>query len=160
MKDIDIEREQVACVFGLGGGELHVADDRFPDEWDGLLAYWYDGVPEYVSASEPGIDPDDDVRTAIHCCMFGYPDAPEGWVQVASFTSSGERECWWCAEGAGDGTGSEEARGDCQLCEGDGVVYLGEGWCEVVYIGVMCKSVGTAMECKPRRTPGPRSSIR
>jgi hypothetical protein len=31
--NLAIERKQIACVFGLGGGELHEPDERFPDEW-------------------------------------------------------------------------------------------------------------------------------
>ena len=128
LKDIDIERERVACVFGLGGGELHVADDRFPDEWDGPggIAYWYEGVPEYASELRHLDGP----RTAIICCMLGHPAPPTGWEQVASFTSSGEAACWWC----GEGTGNEDDRPGCTLCEGDGLVYLGDGWCEAVYL--------------------------
>ena len=136
-QDIDLERERVACVFGLGGGELHVADERFPDSegWDGPsgIAYWYDGVPEYVTLDELGLDLDDDVRTALLCCIFGHPAPPAGWTQVTTYSSSGERECCWC----GPGTGNEdddggEAQG-CKLCENDGYLYLGDGWCEVVY---------------------------
>ena len=126
-KDIDIERERVACVFGLGGGELHVADERFPDAWDGSegIAYWYEGVPEYASELRHL----DEARTAIICSLFGDPEPPTDWEQAASFSSSGEAACWWC----GDGTGNEEHRPGCKLCEGDGLVYLGDGWCEVVY---------------------------
>ena len=128
--EIDIERERIQCVFGLGGGELHEAHADFPDEWDGVIAWWYEGVPDY--ATELG-DLDDGARTAIIDCMFGFPESPEGWKRVASFSSSGERDCWWC----GDGTGNEDERDVCQLCEGDGVVYLGEGWCEVVYVPLL-----------------------
>jgi hypothetical protein len=126
---IDLDRERVACVFGLGGGELHQAHPDFPDEWDGLIAYWYEGQPHYAALPDLGLDHDDEVRTAILDCLFGHPESPPGWRRVASFRSSGERECWWC----GDGTGNEEHREHCRLCEGDGLIYLGEGWCEVVY---------------------------
>lgn len=127
----DLERERIACVFGLGGGELHEADDRFPDEWDGPegIAYWYEGAPEYVTLGELGLDLDDEVRTAILCCIFGHPAPPEGWVQVASYSSSGERECWWCTDRDHDDGGDD----GCKLCGGDGYLYIGDGWCEVVY---------------------------
>lgn len=45
------------------------------------------------------------------------------------FANSGEADCWHC----GSGTSNEAARGECALCEGDGLVYLGDGMCEVVY---------------------------
>ena len=125
---IDLERERVACVFGLGGGELHEPHPDFPDEWDGTdrVTYWYEGPPDY--AMELRHD-DAEVRTAILDCLFGFPEPPEGWKRVAAFSSSGERECWWC----GDGTCNEAERDACKLCEGDGLIYLGDGWHEVVY---------------------------
>ena len=48
---------------------------------------------------------------------------------MGCYTSSGESECWWC----GPGTGNEGDQSECKLCEGDGYVYLGDGWREVVY---------------------------
>lgn len=132
MGDGDLERERIACVFGLGGGELHQADDRWPDEWDGVIEHWYEGVPDYVSLDELSLDLDDEVRTAILDVMFGLPEPPPGWRFVASYSSSGEAACWWC----GDGTGNEEARDGCTLCDGDGYLYLGDGWAEVVYVRI------------------------
>ena len=120
---IDLERERVACIFLLGGGELHVPDERFPDEWDGVIAHWYDGLPDYVSIDELELDSDDEVRTAILNRLYGCLPPPSGWQEVANYASSGERECWWCSKGAGDG--GERAR--CKLCDGDGHVYLGDG---------------------------------
>lgn len=136
--EIDIERERIQCVFGLGGGELHEPHADFPDEWDGPegIAYWYEGVPDYVSLGELALDFDDEARTAITDCLFGFPEPPEGWKRVASFSSSGEAACWWCAGDAGGGTGNEDERDGCQLCEGDGAIYLGEGWCEVVFVPI------------------------
>lgn len=132
-----VERERIACVFGLGGGELHEADDRFPDPegWDGPegITYWYKGVPEYVTVAELGLDFDScgEVRTAIVCCIFGPPAPPDGWRQVATYSSSGEAPCWSCVGGAdGDRDGNTEG---CKLCDGDGYVYFGDGWAEVVY---------------------------
>lgn len=61
-------------------------------------------------------------------CLFGHPAPPSGWKQIASFSSSGEASCWWC----GDGTGNETSRSTCKLCDGNGTVFLGDGWAEVV----------------------------
>ena len=145
MTEQQVEREQVQNVFGLGGGEL--ADDA----WDGVSLYWYEGPPEYATADGlDGLDLDDDseYRTALVCCLFGAPPAPDGWSVAGSYTTSGEADCWWCGPGT-DWDGSDEqdrVRGetattnthyrgkvDCPLCEGDGWVYLGDGWAEVVY---------------------------
>lgn len=104
--ETDLERERIECVFGLGGGELHVAHPDFRDSegWDGPdgIAYWYDGVPDYATdlrgadrqpCPECGTDPEDEpvcatcdgsgvtyheVRTAILCRLFGKLQAPEG----------------------------------------------------------------------------------
>lgn len=165
MNEIELERERVACVFGLGGGELNTPHPDFPDSegWDGPdgIAHWYNGVPEYATelrdahevecehCGGDGIDPDTgdecevcdgrgdldvEVRTAILDCMFGFPEPPAGWERIASFSSSGEASCWWCAAGAvDDGNGNGVAKTTCPLCEGDGLVYIGDGWREVVY---------------------------
>lgn len=151
---IDLDRERMACIFALGGGELHEPNPKFPDEWDGQIAFWYDGPPDYAEelkdadrvkcsackgrgsmADEECLDceghghRDHEVRTALLNCLFGTPQPPPGWERIASFTSSGEASCWWC----GDGTGNEQARKGCQLCEGDGYVFIGDGWAEVVF---------------------------
>jgi hypothetical protein len=48
--DPQFRRPQIEIVFSLGGGELHVPHDRFPDEWDGPegITYWYLGAPNYA----------------------------------------------------------------------------------------------------------------
>ncbi len=121
-----------------------------------MIAYWYEGVPDYATdlktaefvdcpkcgGSGPACDDCSgcgggrwehrEVRTAILDCLYGWPDPPEGWERLASFSTSGERGCWWC----GDGTGNEDSRIECKLCEGDGLIYLGDGWCEVVFMRI------------------------
>ena len=135
--DAIIERQQIEAVFGLTGGEL--ADDR----WDvgdqtgtaRAYAYWYEGPPEWA-AHEFTDRYDVDYRTLICCCLFGGPpevlgDDEGAWSRVASYASSGETECPW------RGAANCAAEGPCALCGGDeedhGHVYLGDGWCEVVY---------------------------
>lgn len=112
-----LERERVEVVFRLTGGELHDRHPKFPDEWDDVFAYWYEGTPEYAEDLD-----DTDCRTAVVDCLYGFPDVPEGWEQVAAFSSSGETQCL-----------CEGGEPECPLCEGDGTVYLGDGWHEVVY---------------------------
>ena len=107
-----IERESVSWVFGLTGGELE------PKPWS-RRAYWYEGAPEYTGRDFDGLE----IRTAIECRLFGADAAPRGWSEVASYRSSGESECLACDNGDDK----------CKFCEGGGYIYLGEGWCEVVY---------------------------
>ncbi len=124
-----------------------------PDGWHGTIAYWYKGLPSYASENSEEVTCIDcsgvgtvengtkvcrscrrlgyrlhEVRTAILYCLFGMPEPPEGWERLGSYGSSGESECWRC----GDGTGNEEQRKSCLLCEGDGLIYLGSGWHKVV----------------------------
>lgn len=132
MTEEELEAERIMCVFGLGGGELS------DEPWDGVCKYWYEGVPEYAeefgSARYGSYDTDEDgnlweYRTALLNELYGYFDTPPGWERLARYNNSGERDCWWC----GPGTGNEDERDGCLLCEGDGYVYLGEGWGEVVF---------------------------
>ncbi len=131
-----IERMQTENVFCLGGDELHEANAEFPDEWDGIVAHWYEGPPEYAEElqdcdsvecetckglgfieneeDQPNCDDCDGsgshyhtVRTAIVHALRGFPEPPKGYEQIGSFMSSGESECWWCGPGT-DWDGSEE----------------------------------------------------
>jgi len=145
LTEIDIERERMACAFCLGGGELHEPHPDFPDEWDGTIAYWYEGTPEYATEYRD----EHDCRTALMSVSAGLPSPPDGWELLGTHTASGEAECWWCGPGTGwDGSDEQVLaehhaemptptgyRGDpkCKLCGGDGHVYLGGGWAEVVF---------------------------
>lgn len=114
------ETQQIAEVFGLTGGEL---SDTPWVEPDGFASYWwYEGVPEW--AEEDHAVDSHEYRTSVRDIMFGTP-TPEGWEHVASYRSSGECECRHEDFGI--------AGQDCPLCEGDGFIYLGDGWAEVVY---------------------------
>lgn len=117
-------REEIECLFGLGGGELNRGT------FNGCR-YWYDGAPDYceremqAAAETAGLD-----RWNLRTCItYGTPKAPRGWVLLRSFTSSGEAECWRC----GPGTDCETPDPKCKLCDGSGHVYIGDGWGEVVY---------------------------
>lgn len=118
--------ETVRCVFGLGGGELE--DGRFAGE------LWHEGAPDYAKsecrefAREVGANPWQ-IRTVLTSELYGEIATPRGWMRLAHYADSGERDCWWC----GEGTGNEGDRAKCKLCEGDGYVYLGDGWREIVF---------------------------
>ena len=146
------EREQIELVFCLGGGELsdepwtyeytpklygYKGEDDSPRK--GVYHYWYECAPEYsggqekipVGATQGSYDEDDEGNlwewcTAITNVTFGPAQVPIGWEFVAQFVSSGEATC-----------GCEWAEHieteDCPVCEGGGIVYLGEGMAEVVF---------------------------
>jgi len=120
---IDRESITIEAVFGLSGGEL----EGEPLEIEGqTYRWWYEGVPDYVT-SEFRNDRRP-LKTVIVCEFYSQTSPPDGWSVAATYRNSGECPCPWC----GDDTGYEEGRDDCTLCEGDGYLYLGDGWCEVV----------------------------
>lgn len=114
--------QQLNCVFGLDGGELE------SKKWCGR--FWYDGAPEYAeqecleTAKKAGfVYPE--IRTALEDRLYGADPCPRGWLQLASYRSSGEAQCW-CADSDSEGT--------CKVCEGESTIYIGDGWFEVVYV--------------------------
>ena len=126
LTDAEREHASVEAVFGLTGGELE--DGPCPINDGGRThRYWYEGVPDYVRHEYR--NERRRLLTVAACELYGEVETPEGWERLASFSSSGETDCPWC----GDGTGNEDGREDCPLCEGDGLLYLGDGWSEVVF---------------------------
>ena len=157
-----IDKEQVEWVFGLTGGELYDRPWEPYASKDGgdyfkleSFRYWYDDKPDYVS----DLSRDDEYRTVVYCCLFGSTpdklyDRGFRFEKVASYVSSGECPCP-CAD-------SEEATEEraswaddhkCPLCEctkdeDSPHIYIGDGWCEVVY-----RAVRVCEECGGELTP-------
>jgi hypothetical protein len=139
-RDVQVARQQVEQVFGLTGGELSDAAWLVLDEagTERAYAYWYEGPPEWA-AHDFADRYDADYRTVIGCCLFGAPpatieDDAGTWTRVAGFVNSGEAECPWSQADDCDA----RAQRPCELCataegEAHGHIYLGDGWCEVVY---------------------------
>ncbi len=155
------EREQVAWVFGLTGGELDDKPLKFraPGYWGGTLedrewGYHYDGPPEWAESdfddlNENGVD----YFTLVEIgCSYGS-GAPERlfvgdqfYLRVAQYANSGETECpaGSCGDDETVGEDSTEGMHMCPLCEAEagekhGYIYVGDG-CESVYkhIDVAC----------------------
>lgn len=92
--------------------------------------HWYQGAPDWA-----GLRDHQDMRTVI---AFSEPDTEvydrDGlWRLIARYHGSGEAECYLCGPGTeyADDHGSEP-NPQCELCEGDGFVYIGE-YIEAVY---------------------------
>lgn len=101
-----IEKEKVAWVFGLTGGEL--SDNPWcpvldcEDKKPFVCSYWYEGVPEYVHEDYPDWH-DGSYRTIVIPGEHGFanisgppPTLEDGdgiWEFKASFRSSGEVPC-------------------------------------------------------------------
>ena len=149
MTEFQIEKMQIEAVFGLTGGELSDKPVAYTYETEdgetkhGVFQHTYEGVPEYAQSDfadapfayrESSVD----YFTAVTDCLWGLPAlridvAGKTYVRVADYRSSGEIECY-CHE--------LETPLDttCPLCErdpkstdGPGYIYLGDGYCEVVY---------------------------
>jgi len=105
-------------------------DDSNPDHFrdyqiNGKRWLGFDHAPEWACNA----DPDADYLTVLDLSGMGSrkaPDRARGKRWVYSYIAS-ERECPWC----GTGTGCEDDRPECQLCEGEGLLYQGEIVCHV-----------------------------
>lgn len=132
MSEEELDLERCACLFSVEVSDLEHKDDMYePDDVARFPKYWYDGPPEWAEGDfsrDERNSPSGRYRTLIVACMDGKPRIPTGWRFVQLYRSAPERDCAWC----GAGTGNEATRSTCQLCEGDGHLYWGEEWCEVV----------------------------
>mgnify|MGYP001606612710 CR=1 FL=1 len=130
MDEAQIERQRIEMVFGLTGGELGNEPWTYTaDGVDTAFPYWYDGAPDYVERHDVSDLHCREYRTAVVDELCGLSDTPNGWERRMRFASSGETECGCKQDESHDG----EPDPDCLLCEGDGIVYIGDGWAEVVY---------------------------
>lgn len=123
-KESLLEKERVAWVFGLTGGELE------DTPWAGY-AYWYDSAPDYVERELSRKYPNEEFRTVV-VWGGGIPPKPEPklidssgriYTLTGVYSNSGETSCP-CKNGDTDP--------NCPLCEGAGYIYIGEGY-ESVY---------------------------
>jgi hypothetical protein len=153
------EKTQIEEVFRLGGGELSDKPLRYAickvldsaKVWGTLIdierrwaRYFYDGAPSYIER-EWARKFDGTFLTIVTCEMFGEMPkrimTSDGrvWRKVRTFRSSGETECPWQGVAEEDRPDPQTWEGDCcPLCEegkGEehGMIYIGEGWAEVVY---------------------------
>lgn len=164
LTDEQVNKLRIEYVFGLTGGELHEPHPDFPDQWDKLFEYWYEGMPDWAGTPDPQAvcnDPEAEFRTGIGFydppekeleLWFLEPESPryEYWDLYETYRTSGETACPWDGDGAEDEL--ETARKErverrerglsvpadeenrCPLCEDDGYIYIGDGWYEAVYL--------------------------
>lgn len=123
-----LENERIAAVFGRCVSEIEAQSLRYHADEHGEAQYhsaWAAGAPEWLDGiNRHGLEW---LTLFYTCCSYGV-DAPpaividdELWILEGTYASSGEVECPWC----GSGTGNEHERATCELCEGDGLIYLG-----------------------------------
>jgi len=142
-------------------------DGRF-NAWDQAserqsFAYTYEELPEWASSDYPDrFDSDVHYRTIVVDCLFGGPpstliDGGRVYKLASSYQHSGERECPLADVERDDSDDHEYAvKRPCELCEAQdgeehGYIYLGEGWCEVVYkcIDPRCEYCNEPIWCAP-----------
>jgi hypothetical protein len=153
-REAALEKQRVEEVFGLTGGELSdkpwepfALDEGGEHAERQCYRYHYDGAPSYASEFDDSV-----YCTVVVDCLFG--GEPEvlyekgyRYERVASFTSSGETECP-CADMRREGD-CGDVPDPCPLCEEEASdetthIYLGDGWCEVVYRVVrVCEECGS-----------------
>lgn len=119
---------------------------EYDGEKTGTFRFTYDGVPEWCASDFKDLHSDDcDYFTAVYCSIFGLPPETiaidgKSYDRKAYFGHSGETECV-CRSGDPDDetvTAEQSQDGCCPFCEGKtgeahGMIYLGEGWSEVIY---------------------------
>lgn len=169
-----IEKQCVEFVFGLTGGELsdkpleYVAPPEEPKRTASetlSFTYHFDGVPEWATTDYPDVYNNHvEYFTVVQDCLWGLPPetitvAGKLYTRANDYRSSGETEC--PCVGC-----DEEPYPDkvCPLCEravGEehGHIYLGDGWCEVVYrhdgiehMRTLCSSHNVNVWREARRT--------
>ncbi len=114
-EDFRLDCEKALVMLEAWGSTSHPSEP-----WERWLNVERNYAPEWLDKDDlQGADPDDCMTILDY--SLSEPEAPEGWRLVYQY-AAGEKECPWC----GDGTGNEDTRADCKLCEGDGLLYQGE----------------------------------
>ena len=96
-------------------GKVWLGFDHAPEWACNRDSEWWRWDGEYITVLD---------LTGVGC--LDAPDNARGKRKVYSYVT-GERGCPWC----GPGTGEEDSREDCDLCEGEGLLYQGEIVCHV-----------------------------
>lgn len=115
----DMERDaEIAMVMLENWGETSTP----PEKWEKWAWAVTDYCPDHLER-ELGYG---EFVTVLDFSTRALAEAPDGWENVHQY-GAGEKSCPWC----GDGTGEEERRSECTLCQGNGTLYWGDE-CQVV----------------------------
>lgn len=97
-----------------------------------------DEQPDWLSEHEKSADPE--VVVVVHNGVYGLPKLPVVYREHSRYTVSGEAECY-C-----DSEEEEEEEEKCELCEGEGLVYIGEGWTQRILEPLRITTAGGALD--------------
>lgn len=122
------ERWQIELLCGVEWGDLR--DEKF-----GSFAYNYGGVPLWAEDDFDDLGDDGvEYNTVIGQFLFANPPEVivhdgETWRRARDYLCAPEREC------PREGRVAGRVCGLCEARQGEphGMIYLGEGWLEVVY---------------------------
>lgn len=125
----EADRLTLEWMYGLaqGGYSLHRVTEANWPELVGQAGYVFEGAEDGMS------DHNSAVETYMSFVGYGYPvisefpatiegtdeDDPGVWELEKVYNASDEIECPWC----GTGTGNEDSREDCDMCDGDGLLH-------------------------------------
>jgi len=132
-QDATQEEERLIMQAALGRFEEEIALYRIHDgNWAsmmGVATYVFDGFQEGVIT-----DTGDYYQSFVAYGSREWPeeiwgDTDDAWHLVTSYMMNPNPDCPWC----GDGTGNENIRITCPLCEGQGYLAVGEYWQVAIY---------------------------
>lgn len=138
------ERRRTELSLDCERAKILTRDDSYEvTPWDSAApdvgpAIWMDGVPEWACSDFPGYERSgqwDDThvyRTAWACELFGEIETPFGWTRVITYAHSGETECL-CVLDDEERDSPAYSDPECKLCDGDGRIYVGDGYREIIY---------------------------
>jgi len=135
--DADQETERITIWMTLGldgsGDDLYKVHDGHWVAMAGTAAYVFEG-------HQDGMVDDPSIEIYQSFVAYGTREWPEEvcgdeddlYKLVTTYQLSPESSCPWC----GEGTGNEDTRAECALCDGDSYLAIGEYWQVAVYENV------------------------
>ncbi len=133
-----------------------------PPQWNGYRWAETDYAPEWLSESDLDCEPDNCVTVLDY--SLSEPRCPKGW-EIAYQYQAGEHDCPDChrrQENDREDYESQPLQKDCQLCEGDGVIYSGEECSVVVFRPKYVYgsgSFGCLYDCGPHRCANRQDAV-
>lgn len=134
--DVDEEQEEERLTIWMtlrldsSGDDLYKVSDEHWSEMVGTAAYVYDGYEEGMLEHSDAFHHHSFIAYGTREWPKTIKDSDGDLFELLTvYQLSPEISCPWC----GDGTGNEDSRSECKLCEGDSYIAIGEYWQVAVY---------------------------